>query len=264
MQKAFVLVVDDVRLYFDIFKSLMKPRGITVHCVTDGQQAVDAIRKEKTIYSAIFIDKLMPGMDGTETAQQIRRIGTRYAATVPLIAFSSDTVYEDKRMFLCKGFQDILSKPVVPAELGVIIRRWILPEAASAEAPAAKAREADKIFNKHINGLSMKRCAEHFCADGELFGEFLSTFAADIPQQIEKARKALSENKLGDYTIYIHALKGSCRNICADEAGDRAEALERAAKAGDCAFVHEHNGECLEAVSELIMNIKNALNNRNL
>jgi CheY-like chemotaxis protein len=259
-QKALVLVVDDVNLYFNVMRKFMEPFNIRLHYAASGQEAVDAIRGGKVQYNAVFIDKMMSGMDGIETVKQIRRIGTKYAGTIPLIAVSSDASLEDKRLFLSLGFQDFIMKPITLPDLETVVRRWILPDTEPVQTPEAlKERKKDSLFNKQIEGLDMRRCPEHFGGDDELFGEFLEAFIDGAPELIAKAEEALKKDNLGEYTIYIHALKGSCRNICADEPEKQAAELEKAAKEGNADFVREHSEKCLEAVKRLVKSTCNAL-----
>jgi CheY-like chemotaxis protein len=121
-----VLIVDDVRLNFDVIKNILNSYEIKCSYAINGQMAVDAVRDGKVIYNAIFIDQMMPDMDGMETARQIRQIDTEYAKTVPLIAISADTGLGGKD--LNNEFQDFMTKPISIPEIDAIIRRWVLPD----------------------------------------------------------------------------------------------------------------------------------------
>jgi len=178
---AKVLVVDDVTLSHDVIKHYMKPYGIQVDCVSRGQQAVDAIREEKVIYNAVFIDQIMPEMDGIQTARHIRKIGTKYAGTIPLIAITANANIGNKGTFLIKGFQDFISKPIDATQLDIIIHRWVEYSTAIIE----KSR-TEGIFNKHIEGINMQRGIRHFRGDNELFVVFLSSFTNNVPELIKK------------------------------------------------------------------------------
>jgi CheY-like chemotaxis protein len=122
---AKVLIVDDIAFSQDILRHFLEKRGIQVDCAGSGQQAVDIIRENKVTYDAIFIDQIMPDMDGAQTARNIRGIGTKYAGTVPFIAITADAMLGDKKAFLIKGFQDYISKPIDAVQLDVVVQRWI-------------------------------------------------------------------------------------------------------------------------------------------
>jgi signal transduction histidine kinase len=97
---ARVLVVDDVVTNLDVAKGMMKPYAMQVDCVTGGQEAIDLVRAEEVLYNAIFMDQMMPGIDGLETTRIIREeIGTEYARTVPIIALTANAIVGNEEMF---------------------------------------------------------------------------------------------------------------------------------------------------------------------
>ncbi len=122
---ARVLVVDDNITNLDIARGIMKPYGMKIDCVTSGQKAVDAIRGERHRYTAVFMDHMMPEMDGVEAARQIRGLGTEYAETVPIIALTANAIAGTEMMFLQNGFQAFISKPIDIARLDEVIRCFV-------------------------------------------------------------------------------------------------------------------------------------------
>jgi len=123
---ARVLVVDDNATNLDVAKGMLRAYGMKIDCVTGGQQAIDAIRMANVRYDAIFMDHIMPKMDGVEATRIIREeIGTKYAKTVPIIALTANAITGNKEMFLSKGFQAFISKPLEIRHLDAVIRRWV-------------------------------------------------------------------------------------------------------------------------------------------
>jgi CheY-like chemotaxis protein len=215
-----VLIVDDVTFSSDVVKHFIEAYGIHVDCVTTGEQAIELIRIEETIYNAVFVDQSMPVMDGVQTARRIRGIGTKYAGTIPLIAISGEGDDYDKTAFLCRGFQDFVKKPVNASKIEKVIRRWVV----------------DEFKDYSVN-------------DEETLAEFKRSFADNIPALLEKAREF---RDLSNYAILIHGIMGSCRNIREYELADRAGKLEKAAKSGDADFIRANNSVFIEAVEKLI------------
>jgi len=123
---ARVLVADDMASNLDVVRGMMKLYGITADCVNSGREAVDAVKNEKVKYNAIFMDYMMPEMDGLEATRIIRNeIGTEYARTVPIIAFTADAVAGSTEIFFQNGFQGYLSKPVNMKELNSVINTFV-------------------------------------------------------------------------------------------------------------------------------------------
>jgi signal transduction histidine kinase/CheY-like chemotaxis protein len=133
---ARVLVVDDVRMNLAVAKGLLKPYEMQIDCVSGGQEAIDAIRGENVRYDAVFMDHMMPGIDGIEATRIIREeIGTEYAQTIPIIALTANALVGNDELFLSKGFQAFLSKPIDALRLDAIVMQWIRDEKREKQVP---------------------------------------------------------------------------------------------------------------------------------
>ena len=265
---AHVLVVDDVLTNLDVAKGMMKPYRMQIDCVTSGQQAVDAVRSEENRYNAIFMDHMMPGMDGIEATRIIREeIGTEYAKTVPIIAFTANAMTGSEEMFLSKGFNGFISKPIDVVRLDAVIQQWVRDEELEKTLTDQQAI-TDAGYNQRsgkdrrtgydrrqlatkLDELDIHKGLERFNGDWETFVQILKSFAANTKLVLETI-KEVNKDTISGYAITVHGIKSSCRGICAEGPGGQAEALEYAAKAGDIDFVTAHNPALIEAVSKLI------------
>jgi CheY-like chemotaxis protein len=237
---ARVLIVDDVVTNLDVARGLMKLYSIQTDCVTSGQQAIDAIRNEAVRYNAVFMDHMMPGMNGVETTQIIRGLDTDYARNIPIIALTADAIIGNEEMFLSKGFQAFISKPIELARLDSVLKKWV----------------QDKDWE--IPGLDMKKGVEQFDGDMDAYLKILRSYAKNTRQQIEMI-KEVSRDNLKDYMIIVHGIKGSSWVISANAVGEQASALENAAKAGDYEFITANNNALLESVLKLVTDIEELL-----
>jgi signal transduction histidine kinase len=280
---AHVLVVDDVITNLHVAKGMMKPYGMQVDCVTSGQEAIDAIRSEKVKYNAIFMDHMMPEMDGIEATRIIREeIGTDYAKRIPIIAFTANALTGNEEMFLNNGFQAFLTKPIEIPNLDAIIRQWVRNEEQEKELAQKKVTVGEetffdprkgkdrrsgkerrkgydrRLFEERIEGMDMRKGLERFAGDRDTFLQILISFIANTRFLINTMREVTKEN-LAAYAINVHGVKSSCRGICAEDLGNRAEDLEMHSKAGDLAYVQEKNPSFIEDMLKLIARINNAL-----
>jgi CheY-like chemotaxis protein len=96
-----------------------------VDCVTSGQASIDLISAQTPVYDAVFMDHMMPEMDGIEAAKAIRALGTEYAKGVPIIALTANAVAGNEQMFLENGFDAFLPIPFNVMSLDSVIQRWI-------------------------------------------------------------------------------------------------------------------------------------------
>jgi CheY-like chemotaxis protein len=122
---AKVLVVDDALFNLKVVCGLLNMLDIHSHPVKSGEKAIELIQKDD--YDIIFMDHMMPDMDGIETTARIRAMGGKYEL-IPIIALTANAIQGVREMFLANGFNDFLSKPVNTGELVRILENWLPPQ----------------------------------------------------------------------------------------------------------------------------------------
>ncbi|MCL1836133.1 MAG: ATP-binding protein [Treponema sp.] len=265
MPYAKVLVVDDVTTNLDVARGMMKPYGMQVDCVTSGQEAITLIRAQDVQYSAIFMDHMMPEMDGIEATRIIREeIGTEYAKTIPVIALTANAIVGNEQMFLEKGFQAFLSKPINVKRLDAALNEWVrdkekeklldewqIHPASERRARVDRRSKIDRrIFDDISQLIDMEKGIERF-GDEESFYSILRSFAVNTRPLLEVIKRA-SRESMHEYAITVHGIKSSSRGICVEAVGSLAEALEKAAKEGNYDYIEANNAVFVEAVERLI------------
>ena len=287
---AHVLAVDDNAVNLDVIKGLLEPYAIQADCVSSGQQSIDAISAENVRYDAIFMDHMMPGMDGIEAMKRIRQIDTDYARTVPIIVCTANAIVGNEEMFLREGFQSFLPKPIEASRLDEVVRRWVSNGSRTQEQGPGQTqeygRESDpgkdaepgkghdqeteaqrkqerlktyeEDFGNGIEGLDAGSGIDRFGGEKRLYIGVLRSFAQNTPALLDSI-EAVSGDNLADYAIIVHGIKGSSRGICARGLGDTAESLEKAAKAGDLEYVQGNNAAFLNTARKLAAGIEDRL-----
>ncbi len=264
---ARVLLVDDNITNLDVTKGLMKPYRMKVDCVTSGEAAVRAVRAEKVRYSAIFMDHMMPGMDGVEATRLIRQTGTEYAETVPIIALTANAIVGSEEMFLNNGFQAFISKPIDIMRLDAILRQWVRDKDQEQElsgwdegaTPVDGALRGPSLASINIAGVDKRKALERFGGDEEVYLDVLRSYAKGTRLILASLREYLAAENLNDYAIAVHGVKGSSYAICAREVGELAEALEMSAKAGEIGEVRGGHDAFDAAASALLDELDKAL-----
>jgi CheY-like chemotaxis protein len=121
-----VLVVDDVPTNRDVARGLMMPYELTIDCLQSGKEAIEKIRQAKIKYDVVFMDHMMPEMDGLEATRIIRsQIGTDYAKTVPIVALTANALTGNEDMFIDHGFNAFISKPIDIMRLDAILNQFV-------------------------------------------------------------------------------------------------------------------------------------------
>jgi len=263
---ARVLVVDDVEPNLVVVKGILKPYGMQVDCVTSGKDAIAQIKK-RIRYNAVFMDHMMPEMDGIEATRIIRNeIDNDIAKTVPIIALTANAIRGNEEMFLHAGFQAFLSKPIDINVMDAVIRQWVRDKTQEGDEAVSESiielrAESGKKSMKEIPGIDMEKAMDQLGDDEEILELTLQSFVDNTPPVLDKVRN-FSEEKVADYVITVHGVKGICRNMCAEEIASLAANLEQAGKSGDIDFIKRNNDAFIGVVEKLIADIKVWLENR--
>jgi HPt (histidine-containing phosphotransfer) domain-containing protein len=147
--------------------------------------------------------------------------------------------------------------------MDTVIRQWVRDKtqegdhAMTEDNTGLQVESSDKkeTPKKEIPGINIQLAMEQFGDDEEILELTLQSFVDNTPSVLEKLQKFDAE-KIGDYVINVHGIKGICRNICAEEIAALAASLEQAGKSGDIAFIKENNNALIGIVEKLIADIK--------
>jgi signal transduction histidine kinase/CheY-like chemotaxis protein len=120
-----VLVVDDIEINLDLTEAMLDAFDISADLAPKGEIALDLVQKNG--YDLIFMDHMMPGMDGIETTRRIRGMGGKYAG-IPIIALTANVINGAEAMFLENDFNGFLAKPIEFASLNGCLRKWLPPD----------------------------------------------------------------------------------------------------------------------------------------
>jgi len=259
---ARVLVVDDNLTNLDVAKGLMKPYKMQIDCVDSGQKAIDAMRCGQNRYDAIFMDQMMPGMDGLVAAQRIRELGSDYAANVPIIALTANAVSGSEEMFLSNGFQAFIPKPIDITRLDKVINRFIRDDEKGAlyegpeepEQDSATSESSFPLLGRVIKGLNIVKGIKQFNGETGSYLKVLRSYAINTHVLLDSLR-SFDKERIHDYEIVVHGIKGSSASICAEELAVMAKALENAAKENDISHITENNQAFINAAQSLIIDL---------
>lgn len=269
---ARVLVVDDVPTNLAVASGILKRYSIQTDCVGSGREAIQAVRDEKVRYNAIFMDHLMPEMDGIEATRRIRDIDSEYARNVPIIAFTANAIVGNEAMFLSNGFQGFITKPIELVHLDAVIREWVRDESKEIEADNKADNEAEikaeikavnneqapllSSLNGHsLEGVDLVKGLERFAGDTDTYIDVMRSFAQNVPLILGKAAPVAKGADLTEFTTTVHGIRGACYGICAEKTALMADALEFAGKTGDYDFISANSASFIDNVSALLSRI---------
>lgn len=242
-----VLVVDDNRMNIRVIEGMLKEYQIKVTYALSGSEAIKLI--EDMCYDFVFMDHMMPEMDGIETLHEIRKLSDFPNEDTPVIVLTANALSGAREAYLQEGFVDFLTKPIDGDLLEQTIAKYLPPELIQRkEAAAPKEKTGDAGAAKQdlqAYGISTARGLSLAKGDEELYLDLAGMFIKDKEKQ-EIMGQYISVQNMADYAILVHGLKGNARTLGADALAALAYEHEMRSKAGDCDYVAAHWDELLK------------------
>ena len=255
---AKVLIVDDIDTNLKVAKGLMAPYKMQVDTCLSGLKAIELIQIYR--YDAIFMDHMMPEMDGVEASNLIRSLADEggYYKKVPIIALTANAVSGIKEMFLQNGLNDFLTKPIETFKLNSILEKWIPHEKRE---KYIREEKVDVAYEIEIKGIDIKTGISMTGGKLKHYLSILSIFHKDGLEKIIQISKCVKENDIKLYTTYVHAMKSATASIGAAKISDFAKTLELAGINEDVEFIEKNTGDFIRDLTILLKNINVAISN---
>ncbi|MCL2182891.1 MAG: ATP-binding protein [Chitinispirillia bacterium] len=249
---AHILIVDDLITNLRVAEGLMMPYRMQIDVCRSGFEAIELVKQNK--YDMVFMDHMMPEMDGIETTLRIRKMGEENARydKLPIVALTANAVSGVREMFLQNGFNDFLAKPVEMAKLNTILETW-LPKKKREPYTAKDTVMYAPAFE--IQGIDVKSGVYMTGGSETQYLRALSAFYKDGSEKIEQLRACCHKSNMKLYAASAHAVKGAAAMIGAAKLSSFAKALELAAKNEDIDYVRKNNDIFIEDFAALLKNI---------
>ncbi|MDR1858903.1 MAG: response regulator [Treponema sp.] len=235
-----VLVVDDMDMNLYVAKGMLSPYGLCIDTATSGFEAIDKIKRNE--YDLVFMDHMMPKMDGMETTREIRKLGPEYE-TLPIIALTANAVAGMRELFLANGFNGFIPKPIVMQELDEILREWLSSEKVTRRAGAETADADSDAFGgfidavKKIEEINPEIGMGHFSdMKKDMYYSTLGMFCKKVILECDDMAAFLDAKDLESFAISVHAMKSSLATIGAMRLSETAFGLETASKNHDFGY----------------------------
>ena len=244
-----VLIVDDNSMNLRVAEEMLTTYGIKVTKAYSGQEALDKITSMN--YDFVFMDHMMPQMDGVETLHHIRKkIGTYYQ-NVPIIALTANAVAGNREKLLKEGFDDFLEKPIERSVLERVLRRT-LPEDKFATIRNVRTTEIRNTAENNSAwlsvledcGLDVKK-AILYCNGKEAYYKILQGYCLEGEKTEKQLEDLYQKQDWKNYTIAVHGLKSAMHSVGALKVSEIAKLLEMAGKNQDIDYILEHHNQLM-------------------
>jgi len=239
-----VLVVDDVESNRYVATCLLQPYKLSIDTAESGMEAVEKIRRGK-IYDVVFMDQMMPKMDGVETVKIMRDAG--YNASI--IALTANAIVGEAEKLLKSGFDDFISKPIDLRQMNFVLNKYI------------RDKQSQEVIEEARQKYNVSKINPHeidFKSNPDLLFAFIRDAKKKIPimGDISKNIDTATDDDLRLYTINVHAIKSALANIGERKLSNVARKLEAAGSKGNRAVISADTGAFLENLGKVIQKLE--------
>ncbi|MBP5733427.1 MAG: response regulator, partial [Lachnospiraceae bacterium] len=283
---ARVLLVDDNGMNLEVAKNLLKRNGITPDLSASGSDAIEKIRSKR--YDIVFLDHMMPKMDGIETLAKLREEGLfKKGGGTVVVALTANAVVGARETYLAAGFDDYLSKPIDAKKLEEQLCKYLpkdlqsfckeakqeepdesddtfslefLPGEGEVNASDASKKPADQVLEEAKGlGLAVGKGLIYCADDKDFYVSMLDEYAAAFDEKSRDLRNLYAKEDWKDYRVLIHSIKSNSKTIGAEELSERARLLEEAASQENMHFLTLEHENFMNEYEVLVRNLRRVL-----
>lgn len=278
-----VLVVDDEPMNLMVAEGIFRDYQMNIITAESGQKAIELC--ERMDFDLVFLDHMMPGMDGVETLKRLRKIHKDSDKALIVVAFTANAVSGAREMFFQEGFDEFISKPIELNELERVLKK-VLPKAfiqyeiinsernrnghigasnvtedkSIVEPIRMNSAPEDNASNHFVTclenfGMNTHDALQYSLGDEEFYRKLLNEFTNSYSTKKMEIDDYFQQEDYENYRIQVHALKSSARLVGADTLSEMAKGLEEAADNQDVSYICEHHEETLSKYQEVVGHI---------
>ncbi|MBQ4283561.1 MAG: response regulator, partial [Lachnospira sp.] len=261
---AEVLVVDDVSMNIRVFRGLLKSTCVNIDSAENGSSCLELVKKKK--YDLIFLDHLMPGMDGIEVMKQMKQMPDNANTDTPVVMLTANAVMGAREQYVKHGFADYITKPLRHEELEKIMLKHLprhklfgdsqeLASVGNSNIIEVSHLEPEKTVDpKEFDFLDVNSGLSYCCNDESFYVQMIKMFVEG--DKLSVIKEHYDRDDWSNYKLQIHSLKSTSLTIGATEFSQFALEIESALKQEDYMYVHRHHKELIERYEELLNKIK--------
>lgn len=252
--EASVLVVDDNIMNLKVMEGLLRPYKVKFYTAGSGSEALMML--DRMYFDLVFMDHMMPGMDGVETLHNIRKKNGIFFQKVPVVALTANAIGGAREMFLSEGFQDFVAKPVEVSTLERVLKKFIPDERIINKTDKELAAEAEAAAGSNNNaGGSTIDIQTGVNYSGGIYEDYIDVIRLYYKSGLEKKKQMQELFEAGewnDYTIMVHALKSTSLGIGAKQLSEMAKEQEKAGKESNIEYLLANHNRLMEAYGNVL------------
>ncbi len=248
--EARILAVDDNKMNLKVFKGLLKQTQMQIYEAEGGKECLDILKEQS--FDLIFLDHMMPEMDGIETLHAMKE--QHLCDDVPVIMLTANAILGDEEKYISEGFDDFLTKPILPGKLDKMILKHLPEELVhyadeSEEEISVESRVSLSELKMRLPDMDFEKglaaCGDDEALYMELFADFVKL---PIKDELLKYGQAKDYK---NYCILIHGFKNNAYSVGARQLGDLAYEMEKLMREGLPEEVEIMQGQLFERYDKI-------------
>ena len=237
-----------------VIKGLLKKTCIQIDTANSGMECLECVKGKQ--YDIIFLDHMMPEMDGIETLQQMKLLADNLNKNTPVIMLTANATRGAREEYIQAGFSDYLTKPVKEEDLQEILAKY-LDEKPTQQAEVSCNEAGDVMqYLREIPELDVQT-GLRYCMDEEFYKDILKEYMQ--ADKLDKLEQFFAAKDWNNYRTIVHALKSTSLTIGAVVLSEGAKALEMAAAEGDESYIISHHQAVMEQYTSLVEKLQRIL-----
>lgn len=265
--RARVLIVDDNIINLEVAVGLMQPYKMQVLTVESGKDAIRVLNSKD--FDLVFMDHMMPEMDGVETTQLIRARDEEYYKKLPIVALTANAVGGARESFIANGFNGFLAKPIELSALDRILKQFLPPDMIvkqSGKTADGAANDTKMLLNEsedEKNVIDVETGVFYTGGTKDAYLSILGLFVKKGDEKCETIQSLYEAKEWKNYVIEVHALKSTSLSLGAKNLSALAKKLELAGKSGDYSVIEENQDELMRQYREVLETGKSIVERNN-
>jgi signal transduction histidine kinase/CheY-like chemotaxis protein len=255
---ARILVVDDVAVNLKVVQGLLKTSQIHISTANSGIECLNLVEKEH--FDIIFLDHMMPKMDGIETFKHMKALRDNPNKDTPVIMLTANALSGSKEEYLSIGFADYLAKPIQISALDELLLRYLPKHLVTNLSVSTTKASASETFMEQLNHLLDADVGlDYYDGNEDFYREILEAYVED--GDVSMLNNLFESADWQNYQVSIHSVKSSSIYIGATRLADEALKLEMAAKENRINYITEHHASVMHMYQDLINRLAYILEN---
>ena len=256
-----ILLVDDTALNIEVICGLLEPTKVQIDTALSGEECIEKFAQN--LYDFVFLDYLMPRMDGIETLSKIKELYPEKADKTPIVSLTANAVSGERERMLGAGFTDYMTKPVIVSELMEMLIKYLPKEKVQIEEYSEDVNDKspsenlpDKLLA--IPWINVEEAIE-YCGTSELYLSALELFSGVIDDKAALLENCLATGDIELFVVTVHALKSSFRTMGIADFSERARELEFAGRNNDLELINSKFPDFIRDYRELKTILQDAI-----